>query len=56
MNLMRKSYVFWGGFSVDSGGQPCLGDLKIRTTFFVDGCPPESRLSAAVILFPEFER
>jgi hypothetical protein len=24
----------------------CLGDLKIRTTFFVDGCPHLSRLSA----------
>jgi PAS domain S-box-containing protein len=43
------------GFFVDSGGQPlhhskkcgqpCLADPKIRTTFFVDGCPPESRVS-----------
>jgi predicted transposase YdaD len=37
----------WGGFSVDKCGQPCLGDPKIRTTFFVDGCPHLSRLSAA---------
>jgi hypothetical protein len=38
-----------GGFSVDKGGQPYLGDPKIRTTFFVDGCPPLSRSGAAGI-------
>jgi hypothetical protein len=35
------------GFSVDKSGQPCLGDPKIKTTFFVDGCPDLSRLSVA---------
>jgi hypothetical protein len=25
--------------NLDKSGQPYLGDPKIRTTFFVDGCP-----------------
>jgi len=37
----------WGGFFVDKCGQPYLGDPKIRTTFFVDGCPHLSRVSVA---------
>jgi MFS transporter, NNP family, nitrate/nitrite transporter len=42
-------YKGWVGFSVDKSGQPCLGDPKIKTTFFVDGCPDLSRLSAAEV-------
>jgi len=30
-----------------------LGDPKIRTTFFVDGCPHLSRVSVADFIFPE---